>query len=213
MGRTSPHLLDLLAALATDLAGAFALSRQDVSDTLPGVAIAVSLVPPLANVGILLALGQPALASGSLLLFLTNYVAILITGALVFVLMGFRRVATSQFDAQARRRALLIAVVALLLIMIPLSLTSERLIVASKIAVRTTALAQEWLRGSGYQLRSVDAETTDGTVQLLLVGNGQLPPLQALQDRSRSLLFGRTLRLTIVDSRTLSLVPPRSPSD
>ena len=39
MIRTSPHLLDLMAALATGLAGAFALSRKDISDTLPGVAI------------------------------------------------------------------------------------------------------------------------------------------------------------------------------
>jgi len=51
MIRTAPRLVDLLAALATGLAGAFALSRRDVSDTLPGVAIAVSLVPPLTNVG------------------------------------------------------------------------------------------------------------------------------------------------------------------
>ena len=35
MVRTSPRLLDLLAALATGLAGAFAIGRRDVSDTLP----------------------------------------------------------------------------------------------------------------------------------------------------------------------------------
>ena len=54
MIRTSPGLIDLLAALVTGFAGAFAMSRSDVSDTLPGVAIAISLVRPLANVGILL---------------------------------------------------------------------------------------------------------------------------------------------------------------
>lgn len=57
MIRTSPHLLDLIAELMTGLAGAFALARKDVSDTLPGVAIAVSMVPPLANAGILFAPG------------------------------------------------------------------------------------------------------------------------------------------------------------
>jgi uncharacterized hydrophobic protein (TIGR00271 family) len=72
MIRTAPHLLDLMAALMTGLAGAFALARKDVSDTLPGVAIAVSLVPPLANAGILFAAGEPGLASGSLLLFGTK---------------------------------------------------------------------------------------------------------------------------------------------
>ncbi len=36
MIRTAPHLLDLMAALMTGLAGAFPLARKDVSDTLPG---------------------------------------------------------------------------------------------------------------------------------------------------------------------------------
>ena len=54
IGRTNPWLIDLLAALATGTVDAFALVRADVSDTLPGVAIAISLVPPLAVVGLLL---------------------------------------------------------------------------------------------------------------------------------------------------------------
>jgi len=203
MIRTSPHLLDLMAALATGLAGAFAISRRDVSDTLPGVAIAVSLVPPLANVGILLALGEPNLASGSLLLFVTNYVAILLTGSLVFVVMGFRQAATAPFDARARRRAVAIAFAALLIIVIPLSMASYNLIVTNKISARTYALGQEWLEGSGYRLMSVDAETADGTVNLLLLGDGDLPPLNKLEERTRDLIFGRTIRVKVVESQTL----------
>ncbi len=203
MIRTSPHLLDLMAALMTGLAGAFALARKDVSDTLPGVAIAVSLVPPLANAGILFALAEPRLASGSLLLFGTNYVAILLTGALVFALMGFRKAALSPFDPRARRRAVGIALVALLIIAVPLSLASTRLIITNKIAVRTDALAEEWLEGSAYRLLSVDAETADGSVNLVLLGEGDLPDLETLEQRARGILFGRTLRLKVVESRTL----------
>jgi uncharacterized hydrophobic protein (TIGR00271 family) len=203
MIRTSPHLLDLMAALVTGLAGAFALSRRDVSDTLPGVAIAVSLVPPLANSGILFAVGEPRLAAGSLLLFGTNYVAILLTGALVFGVMGFPKVALSPFDAAARRRAMAIALAAGLLIVIPLSVTSYHLIVTNQIAARTYALGQEWLDGSGYRLMSVDAETADGTVNLLLLGDGDLPPLQQLEERARGLLFGRTIRVKVVHSSTV----------
>jgi uncharacterized hydrophobic protein (TIGR00271 family) len=44
-GRVNPALADLVGALATGAVGAFALVRYDVSDTLPGVAIAISLVP------------------------------------------------------------------------------------------------------------------------------------------------------------------------
>jgi len=60
--RISPRLIDLYAALAAGAAGAFALSREDIADSLPGVAIAVSLVPPLCVVGIGLAEGEWAAA-------------------------------------------------------------------------------------------------------------------------------------------------------
>jgi uncharacterized hydrophobic protein (TIGR00271 family) len=210
MVRTAPHLLDLMAALATGVAGAFALSRQDVSDTLPGVAIAVSLVPPLANVGILLALGEPVLATGSLLLFVTNYFAILITGALVFMLMGFRQAALSPFDPRAQRRALGMAMVALLVIMLPLSFTSYRLITTSNLAVRTAALAKVWLRDSGYRLLSVDAETADGSVNLMLTGHGDLPPISQLEASARPLLFGRNIEIQVLQSQTFSMIKPRA---
>jgi uncharacterized membrane protein len=68
-------LLDLIIALASGAAGAFALSRADISDSLPGVAIAISLVPPLNNTGILLAAGEKHLATESFLLFTTNFLA------------------------------------------------------------------------------------------------------------------------------------------
>jgi uncharacterized membrane protein len=42
-GRVNPSLIDLAAAIATGAVGAFAVVRSDVSDTLPGVAIAISL--------------------------------------------------------------------------------------------------------------------------------------------------------------------------
>jgi uncharacterized hydrophobic protein (TIGR00271 family) len=211
MNRTAPHLLDLMAALATGVAGAFALSRRDVSDTLPGVAIAVSLVPPLANVGILLAFGEATLATGSLLLFITNHVAILITGALVFVLMGFRRAALAPFNPRARRRALVLATACLLLISIPLAITSHRLIVASKVAVRTTALTREWLQDSGYRLVSVDAETADGTVKVLMAGNGVLPPVSQLEARARSLLFNHRLEVKVINAESFTVEPSIAP--
>lgn len=205
MGRTAPHLLDLMAALATGVAGAFAIARRDVSDTLPGVAIAVSLVPPLANVGILLAFGEPTLARGSLLLFVTNYVAILLTGALVFLLMGFRQAATAPFDARARRQALTLSLAALLIILIPLSLTSKRLIMTGKLEQRTTTLARTWLAKSGYRLLSVEAETADDSVTVLVAGNGALPPVAALERQAGALLFGRRLEVKVLQGESFSL--------
>ncbi|MFN8631104.1 MAG: DUF389 domain-containing protein [Chloroflexota bacterium] len=70
--RTQPNLLDLGVALAAGRAGAYVAARRTGADALPGVAIAVSLVPPLATVGICLELGRLDGAGGALLLFLTT---------------------------------------------------------------------------------------------------------------------------------------------
>jgi uncharacterized hydrophobic protein (TIGR00271 family) len=89
MARTQPSLLDLFVALAAGAAGAYALCRKEVAASLAGVAIAVALVPPLATIGITLALQEWRLAAGATLLFATNLVAIAATGAIVFLLLGF----------------------------------------------------------------------------------------------------------------------------
>ena len=88
VSRISPTLLDLVIALAAGAAGAYALSRSDVSDALPGVAVAIALVPPLAVVGVTAQLGALDEAIGALLLFGTNALAIVAMGALTFVVTG-----------------------------------------------------------------------------------------------------------------------------
>ncbi len=58
LARISPRVIDLVAALASGAAGAFFMSREDISDSLAGVATSISLVPPLYVVGISLQSGQ-----------------------------------------------------------------------------------------------------------------------------------------------------------
>jgi len=70
--RVTLQLADLVAALATGAVGSAALVRSDISDTLPGVAIAISLVPPLAVVGLTLQSGAPRQSLAALLLFTTE---------------------------------------------------------------------------------------------------------------------------------------------
>ena len=63
--RINPGLLALLTALGAGAAGAFIVSRAEIADALGGVAIAISLVPPLCVVGISLRCGQMSAALGS----------------------------------------------------------------------------------------------------------------------------------------------------
>ncbi len=109
--RVHPHLIDLLAAVATGVVGSISLIRKDISDTLPGVAIAISLVPPLAVVGLTLESGEPSQAFGALLLFLTNVTAILASGIIVMAIYKVRPTeSTDDHEGRAlnRRRAMLV---------------------------------------------------------------------------------------------------------
>ncbi|MGC9516455.1 MAG: DUF389 domain-containing protein [Methanomicrobiales archaeon] len=203
--RTSPRLLDLLAALVTGIAGAFAMSRHDVSDTLPGVAIAISLVPPLANVGILLASSNYSLAMGSLLLFMTNYFAILLTGAALFGIMGFSKIAVKDKSQIAKKRGIAIAIVMMVLISVPLAYTGHNIYIDNSITQTINEASINWLSGSGYELVSVDAESKEDIVTVRIVGNGQLPSLEELEKRVKGKIFGRKIKLEVVYSNNYVL--------
>lgn len=127
LGRTRPTLLDLGVALISGAAGAYALCRKDVSTSLPGVAIAAALVPPLTTVGIGLSKANLAVAGGALLLFLTNLVAISAASAAVFLLLGFRPAAEVE-RISILRRGVLAAITSLMIVVIALSVLTSRLV-------------------------------------------------------------------------------------
>lgn len=87
-GRTQPTLFDLLVALLSAIAGAYALIRGR-GGTVVGVAIAIALMPPLVVVGFGIATWNWTIFSGALLLFLTNAITIALTAALVARGYGF----------------------------------------------------------------------------------------------------------------------------
>jgi len=136
LARTSPNLLDLFIAFLSGLAGTLALRGGSVALTiLPGVAIAVAVVPPLAVVGYGLSTRQLGIAGGAFLLFITNLVSIIISAALVFRIIGFRpHRETEQGRWNLKYRVALSAGV-LLVLSVPLFLTLRR--AAIEVATRS----------------------------------------------------------------------------
>lgn len=88
LARTQPTIYDVLIALASGLAGAYALVDEKISPALPGVAIATALVPPLAACGLNISAGNWSLAWGAFLLFLINLIAIEFAAASIFMILG-----------------------------------------------------------------------------------------------------------------------------
>lgn len=168
-GRISPRTTDLVVALASGAAGAFALSRENVSDTLPGVAIAISLVPPLCVAGVMLANDDLGAASGALLLFVTNFLAILIAGGGLLAIMGFGRAALGSVHSRQRRRAAIIIGVATLLVMIPLTGAAIRVGQDSALEFSVTREATDATEGTRVEVGRVTS--AGGVVEVLLIGD------------------------------------------
>jgi uncharacterized hydrophobic protein (TIGR00271 family) len=172
-GRVHPRLIDLIAALATGAVGAFAMVRSDVSDTLPGVAIAISLVPPLAVVGLTLEAGAEGQSVGALLLFLTNVGAILLTG--LFVMTLYRvRLAEPRSERHVSGRVAGVLVTAFVAVLaVPLALSGARITSDSIDQSRVAAVASDWAGGIDWEITSV--ESTAGGIEVRATGGLPLP--------------------------------------
>lgn len=199
MVRTAPRLIDLLAALATGLAGAFATGRKDVSDTLPGVAIAISLVPPLANVGILLGADRVDLAMGSMLLFVTNYFAIVLTGSFIFGLMGYAQAAMRGRSTRAKAISVAIVIAMLAIIAVPLAASSVEVWIDHSTENTARQEVTRWAAGAGYRLTLL--RLNDDTFEVIVVGTGVPPSEDELKGRLDGKLFGRKLAIEIMPAR------------
>jgi uncharacterized hydrophobic protein (TIGR00271 family) len=184
LGRTSPTLVDLLAAIATGLVGAIAITRRDVGDVLPGVAIAISLVPPLGVVGVCLGSGAPSLALGAFVLFASNVIAMIITATIILTIGRYGREA-AELAVQAgagpqrpRVRAYVVLTVALVVVAIPMVANSLSSLWSRQIATAT----DQWLSDAGYDTAEVtDVSWSGNAVTISVLAPQQLPPVDDLQ--------------------------------
>jgi len=207
--RTQPGLLDLGVALAAGAAGAYVAVRRTGSDALPGVAIAVSLVPPLATVGICLELGRPDDAAGAVVLFLTNFGAIVVASVIVFVLAG---AVPSQAMRRERRRlrvGFALAIVALVLVSIPLAWGAVDVVRADMTAQTAAPIVKSWL--SGQDLRVSDYKVDGERINLTLEGSEAPAGVTALAS-SLSAALGAPVDLTVewvkVARQQVTATPP-----
>lgn len=179
LSRAQPSVPDLVIAVAAGAAGAYARARRSVASAMPGVAIAIALVPPLTVVGITAHHGSWNQSAGTLLLFLTNLVAIVLVGGLVFLVTGL---APSEVVAsnQKRVRTSLIAVAALAMLVIGGLLVNGKQITQRSLAQdRVRRTVTEWL-GAADEFGLVSVSAAGDRINVVLAGPGEPPSLDRL---------------------------------
>lgn len=186
VARTSPDLRDLLVALAAGAAGAYATVRPNLSSALPGVAVAVALVPPLGAVGMTLELGRGDLAAGAALLYLANLAAIVLVGTVVFVATGFVPATRLRNARSAVITGGVLVAVATVAVAVPLTIASVAAADAGRERAEVLSAATTWIAGTNLEIDSV---RIDGQVVRIRLSGPDTPPATvALEDQVRDIV-------------------------
>ena len=160
VARTNPNLLDLVIALAAGAAGAFANTRKRIADALPGVAIAVALVPPLSVVGIGIAWGETSLSIGALLLFITNLTGIIFSGVIILLLQSYGSI-------ERAKQGLIFTVTTLLILGLPLGWSLKSLIVQNNVRHEVNEIFRDRISDlSNSDIRAIAIENYSDKISL-----------------------------------------------
>lgn len=179
-GRTSPGLMDLVSAVATGLAGAVALARRDVAAVLPGVAIAISLVPPLVVSGVCLGHGAVLECLGALVLFLSNLLGLVFAGMVVFAVLGYTS-RTAADRPRASRRAYVALSLLFTAVFLPLAANTVFTFLLNTWTERVKITAEQWLADDPEAtVTKVDASSR--TIRVQVRTPSDLPPVDDLLD-------------------------------
>jgi uncharacterized hydrophobic protein (TIGR00271 family) len=218
--RVSPGLVDLFAALATGAVGSIALIRSDISDTLPGVAIAISLVPPLCVVGLTAESGAWGQAAGALLLFVTNVAAILGSGAVVMAIYGFSRLRIElaedkEAERKRRARAYVTTAAVVALVAVPLAWSTANAIETRSKEGRIRTYVEQVTEGTGWELVSI-SQRENGKYVVLVKGQPPLPDMATVYDNmDKAGLDTSKIEVQLVPTYTFdsdhTAAPPVSP--
>ncbi|WP_062212856.1 TIGR00341 family protein [Demequina oxidasica] len=205
--RVSPGLIDLFAALATGIVGSIALIRSDISDTLPGVAIAISLVPPLCVAGLAMESGAYGQALGAILLFVTNVAAILATGSIIMAIYGFsklRLLEVEDLEAERRRRvkAYITTAVMVLLVAGPLTYSTTQVIQNRDRVSKVQEYVEQVTDGTKWTIVSV-TPLEGQRIHVIVKGEPPLPDVEQVYAKMRESGLN-------VDDITLEFIPSYS---
>ncbi len=194
LARTEPTFFDLLIAIFSGLAGAYATVTRK-GEMIVGVAIATALMPPLAVVGYGIAVMNWSIAGGAAFLFMTNLLAIALSVTIVARWYGFG--GTDSPKQTAWQAGLIIG--SFVLLSIPLGLALGRIALKSQVelsvrAATDTAAANASGRVSGLR---VDITKNGVNVDAVMMMPRHINGLEASLEKSLATQLGRPVNVQV----------------
>jgi uncharacterized membrane protein len=160
LARTKPNIFDLIMGLAAGLGTGYILTREGVWFFLPGIVLALLLVPPIGVAGIGLALRNYGMLGGASLLFTTYLISMITGNSIIFWGRGFIPYWSSRAHEEVKKKLFLTV---LILIIVAAPLIGVMVSVINQTAVSNTissVLTQELAAGEGTQIISYTFDET-----------------------------------------------------
>ncbi|MFV9616744.1 MAG: TIGR00341 family protein [Gammaproteobacteria bacterium] len=187
LARTRPTFFDLVIALASGVGGAYVMTRKE-SSAIPGVAMAVSLLPPLASCGILLEFAEYEFALKAFILFFTNFLAMTLAASMTFVVTGM-----SRANVHERVNRFIINFIVLFVVLIgatsvPLFYYSNEEWYDAEYQATKSEIIQNWLKDNDLEIVNVAIDEEKQIYSAVL--RGPKPPL-SIEDLYNSISESR----------------------
>ena len=185
LARTSPTIWDVLIAFLGGAAGIVAITRKEISNVVPGVAIATALMPPLCTTGYGIANGNWAFAAGAFYLFLINGVFI------ALATLAFAKIARLPVKEElephlaTRHRWMLAAFVTLLIV--PSGILAWRLVQAEHFEAAARDVLRDYRDDARFYLLGADIDGKARSLRVAITGDARPEDLEVeLSNRFRS---------------------------
>lgn len=216
LSRTTPTLFHLIVGLAAGGIATLAITHKRISEGLAGVAVATSLLPPLATIGIGLALDNATLAARAFALFGANVLSIILIATIAFSIIGFR----TKRGEGLRNKSLLITAAALVILAMPLFsiLKTQSLEITAHTtskSVLTSYLQNQHPEATVESIAAQVSTAADGTITVsahLLVPEDTMLTYQEQQALTKELesKLGKPVELKLTIQRQLAIISQES---
>jgi hypothetical protein len=172
-------------ALAAGAGGAYTMTRKE-SSAIPGVAMAVALLPPLAATGILVVSFEAELAIKAFVLFVTNFFAMILAASLTFMATGIMPTGSYSRLSKFIFGFLFLFTILVGAICVPLFYYSNETWYNPDYLAKKSGLFRNWLKANVLELEKISIDKEQQIWHITLSGPNPPMSLEGLYDDFKS---------------------------
>lgn len=169
LARTTPTAWDVLIGFFGGLAGIVGATRKEISNVIPGVAIATALMPPLCTAGFGLATGHWSYFFGAFYLYTINFVFIALSAFLV--VRAFSVTKKKYVDPDIAKRAQRYIMIIVIATILPSSYLAYQLVGEEVFKAQATSFVNAQMNFKNTNVAQVKIDTKTRVLKVFLIGD------------------------------------------